>query len=109
EIIVLSTQITESVPAIPGLAALVFLLPLNALLRRQRRIRPLSRAELLTIFLFVAISSTMMGVGVLRFLFALLCSPFYFSQEKIDPIQKSLPGWVVPHNTETIRQLYESS
>ena len=51
EIVVLSTQISESIPAIPALAALVFLLPVNALLRRLSRrlpaLRPLSRAELL--------------------------------------------------------------
>src|SRR5690606_543543 len=82
EIVVLSTQISESIPAIPGLAALVFLLPVNALLRRLQRVavwvRPFSRGELLVIFLFVAISSTMMGVGVQRFVISLLTAPFYF-------------------------------
>src|SRR5207249_2687786 len=69
EIVVLSTQITESVPAIPGLAALVFLLFINVLLRRTRLIRPFSRAELLVVFLFVTLSSTVMGIGVMQFLF----------------------------------------
>src|SRR3954469_4892056 len=63
EIVVLSTQISESIPAIPGLAALVFLLPLNALLRRIPRARPLSRGELIVIFLFVTIAGTIMGPG----------------------------------------------
>ena len=51
EIVALATQVSESVPAIPGLAALVLLLPLNALLKRiPRVVRPLSRAEILVIF-----------------------------------------------------------
>lgn len=113
EIVVLATQISESVPAIPGLAALVLLLALNALLRRASRrltwIRPLSRAELLVIFLFVTLSSTVVGVGVERFLFALLGTPFYFTAGGIARVRPYLPTWVVTHDTEIIRQLYEGS
>jgi hypothetical protein len=105
EIVVLSTQISESIPAIPGLAALVFLLPLNALLRRLPRVRPLSRGELLVIFLFVTLSSTMMGPGIQRFLLALLGSPSYFIQ--VAPAKAFLPAWLVPQDPEVMRQLYE--
>ncbi len=109
EIIVLSTQITESIPAIPGLAALILLLPINALLRRTRRVRPLSRAELLVIFLFVTLSSTMMGVGVTQFLFALMGAPFYFKTDNIPAVRPFLPTWLMPHNLEIVRQMYERS
>jgi hypothetical protein len=113
EIVVLATQISESVPAIPGLAALVLLLALNALLRfAGRRLpwaRPLTRGELLTIFLFVTIASTVVGVGVERFLLALLCAPFYFTVGDIGRVRPSMPGWMAPHNLEVIRQLYEGS
>jgi hypothetical protein len=106
EIVVLSTQISESIPAIPGLAALVFLLPLNALLRRIPRVRPFTRAELLVIFLFVTISSTVMGVGVQRFLISLLTAPFYFGPASV---REHLPAWMMPQDLEVIRQLYERS
>src|SRR5207244_3252352 len=65
EILVVACQISESVPAIPGLAALVLLLAVNALLARlpaslrQGWLRPFSRAELLVIFLFVTIATSM--------------------------------------------------
>src|SRR5438552_12722045 len=77
EILTLACQITESVPAIPGLASLVLLLILNPLLARlpgtyrPSWLRPFGRAELLIIFLFVTVASSMMGVGVMRFLIAL--------------------------------------
>ncbi len=109
EIMVLSTQITESIPAIPGLAALIFLLPVNALLRRTKRFRPLTRAELLVIFLFVTLSSTMMGVGVTQFLFALLGAPFYFKTDSIPAVRPFLPKWLMPHDLEIVRQMYERS
>jgi uncharacterized protein DUF6785/uncharacterized protein DUF6784 len=107
EIVVLATQISESIPAIPGLAALVLLLPVNAVLRRFRlfrRIRPLSRGELLVIFLFVTIGSTVMGVGVQRFLLSLLGTPFYFS---LPGVKEHLPAWLMPQDPEVMRQLYE--
>jgi hypothetical protein len=109
EIVVLSTQITESIPAIPGLAALVFLLPLNAVLKRIRRVRPLSRAEILVIFLFVTLSSTMMGVGITQFLFALMGTPFYFKNDDIPSVQPFLPKALIPHDLTAIRHLYEGS
>lgn len=109
EIVVLATQITESIPAIPGLAALLLLLPLNVALRRIPGVRPLQRGELLTIFLFVTISSTMVGVGVTQFLFALMGTPFYFSTGGIPQIRDQLPRWLMPHDPEIARQLYEGS
>src|SRR6266568_4754624 len=65
EILALACQITESVPAIPGLAALALLLAANPILVRLPTawrpawLRPFSRAELLVIFLFVAIATSM--------------------------------------------------
>src|SRR5437763_2590215 len=84
EILTLACQITESVPAIPGLASLVLLLILNPLLARlpgtyrPSWLRPFGRAELLIIFLFVTVSSSMMGLVVMRFLIALMTARFYF-------------------------------
>jgi hypothetical protein len=109
EILVLATQITESIPAIPSLAALPLLLLLNALLRRQRRIKPLARGEILVIFLFLAISSTMMGIGVMQFLIALIACPFYFTTDGISTLQPALPAWLVPHDTTAIRWLFEGA
>jgi len=109
EIVVLSTQITESVPAIPGLAALVLLLLVNVVLRRLPRLRPFTRAELLVIFLFVTVSSTVMGIGIEQFLFALIGAPFYYKTDDIPTVRPFLPGWLMPHDLTAIRHLYESA
>ncbi|MBI3910185.1 MAG: hypothetical protein HY320_04545 [Armatimonadetes bacterium] len=109
EIVVLSTQITESVPAIPGLAALILLLGVNVVLRRWGRLRPLTRGELLIVFLFVTISTTVLGCGIQRFFLALITAPFYFEQGGISAVRKYLPGWLVPNDPLIIKQLYEGS
>ena len=114
EILTLACQITESVPAIPGLAALAALLVANPILARLAAawrpawLRPFSRAELLVIFLFVAIATSMMGVGVMRFLIALITAPFYFDIPDQQLTRQSIPHWLAPHNVELIRRLYES-
>src|SRR5437763_14716768 len=113
EILTLACQITESVPAIPGLASLVLLLILNPLLvrlpapLRSEWLRPFGRAELLVIFLFVTIASSMMGVGVMRFLIALMTAPFYFDVPDKEITRRLLPDWLMPHDLEVIRRLYE--
>ena len=109
EILVLATQVTESIPAIPGLTALVLLLPLNAILKRIRGARPLSRGEILAVFFFVVLSSTVMGVGITQFLFALIGTPFYSDSPGIASIQQYLPKALVVHDVEAIRQMYEAS
>jgi len=109
EVLVLATQITESVPAIPGLAALTLILPLSALMKRSRKLKPLSRAEMLIIFAFVTISSTVMGVGVTQFLFALIGTPFYFQDSGIPSIRNLLPQHLLVHNLDIIRHMYEGS
>lgn len=107
EIVVLATQVTESVPAIPGLAVLVLLLPVNALLRRIRGAKPFSRAELLTIFLFVTIASMVMGIGVVQFLLALIGTPFYKQPAEFAVLQPHFPTWLFPRDPALLRQLYE--
>jgi hypothetical protein len=111
EIRVLATQITESVPAIPALTALVLLVPVNLLLRRLSRsvpwIRPLAQAELLTIFLFVGVAGTMMGIGVVQFLIALLGTVFYQSTAVSSELWPHLPRWLMPTDPVIMRQLYE--
>ncbi|HZO90337.1 MAG TPA: DUF6785 family protein [Chthonomonadaceae bacterium] len=109
EIAALTTQITESVPAIPGLAALVLLLLVNVILRRIRGGRPFTRAEILVVFLFVTISTTVMGIGVLQFVFALMCAPFYYTANDIPTLRPFLPQWLLPHNPSLIRHLYEGA
>jgi hypothetical protein len=106
EIVALTTQITESVPAIPGLATLTVLLAVNPLLRRLH-LRPLTAAEMLTIFFFVCVSSTVTGMGVTEFLVALITTPFYVAGAK--PAGDHLSAWLAPHDLTAVRWLYEGA
>jgi hypothetical protein len=107
EIVALATQVSESVPAIPGLAALVLLVLVNLVLRRARVVPAFTRAEMLVVFLFVTVASTVMGIGVTQFLFALITTPFYFTDNHIAENRPYIPRWLAPHNLEAIRRLYE--
>ncbi|HLJ57428.1 MAG TPA: DUF6785 family protein, partial [Chthonomonadaceae bacterium] len=107
EIVALATQVSESVPAIPGLTALVILLIVNIVLRRTRPSATFTRAEMLTVFLFVTVASTIMGIGVTQFLFALITTPFYFTEDHIAENRPFMPSWLVPHDLTAIRHLYE--
>src|SRR5579862_6485802 len=107
EIVVLSTQISESVPAIPGLAALVLLLAYNGIARFVPRLRPFTRAEILVVFLFVALSSAIMGIGVVQFLFSLMTAPYYLTTDDVNKNRPFLPRLLAPHDTLAIKHLYE--
>ena len=111
EIVVLATQVTESVPPIPALTAILLLLPVNALLRRINSsnawLRPFASAELMLIFLFVGVASMVMGIGVVQFLLCLIGTPFYKQPQQYGPMQKYFPAWLFPRDTEIIRQMYE--
>ncbi|PIU66585.1 MAG: hypothetical protein COS85_04295 [Armatimonadetes bacterium CG07_land_8_20_14_0_80_59_28] len=109
EIVACATQITESVPAIPGIAALILLILLNPILARLGLIRPLSRGEILTIFLFVTVSLSMAGCGTGRFLLSLITAVFYFGNP-INGFDKLVPharDWLVPTDLKVIRHFYE--
>jgi len=107
EIVALTTQVTESVPAIPALAVLVLLIPVNSLLRRRRWMSPLTMTENMVIFFFVCVSSTVMGFGVAEFMLSLVCVPFY---SLTDPrVGERIPTWLAPHDTTIIRQAFEGS
>jgi len=107
EIVALATQVSESVPAIPGLAALVLLVALNVVLVRIRKSFAFTRAEILVVFLFVTVASTVTGIGVTQFLFALMTTPFYFKDDNIPLNRPYIPTWLAPHDLTAIRHLYE--
>jgi hypothetical protein len=111
EIIALACQGTEAVPSIPGVGALVVLLLVNPLLRRSRRIEPLSVSEIITVFLFVTVASFMFACGVGRFLIACISAPFYYSSPAapLEELARWIPKWMSPQDATIHRWLYESS
>jgi len=111
EIIALACQGTEAVPSIPGVGALVLLLIANVVLSRTRRIRALSIPELITIFLFVTVATTMMGCGIGRFLIGCVSAPFYYTSPAapLEELAQFIPSWLAPSDPQIHKWLYESS
>lgn len=109
EIVVCACQITESVPAIPGVAALILLIFLNPLIARSRIIRPLTRGEILTTFLFVTVALSMAGCGVVRFLLALVSGLVYYAtpESGFQHLVKYAPPWLVPRSKDVIQRMYQ--
>lgn len=109
EVMVLATQVSESVPAIPALSSLVVLLIVNGIMRVSGRGTPFSTSEIVIIFLFVAVSSTTMGIGVVQFLICLITTPYYYHTDNIQRSRPYLPAWLAPHDTSAIKHLYEGA
>jgi hypothetical protein len=111
EIVALACQGTEAVPSIPGVGALILLLLGNGLARRTRWLRPLAVPEIITIFLFVTVATTMFGCGIGRFLLACLTAPFYFSSPAapLEELARYIPFWMSPQDPAVHRWLYEGA
>lgn len=111
EIVVLATQVTESVPPIPALAVLLALVALNPLLHLLGKRFALRRSELLAIYCFVAVAISMLGVGVVRFWLALITAPFYFDTpaNRFASLHDSFPDWLTVKDPTAIHDLYVRS
>jgi len=109
EIIVLATQITESVPVIPALAALLLLVALNPLLKSAGARFGLTRQEILVVYVFVTVAVGLSACSVIRFLINILGTPFYLGSASghWDAAWHLLPRWLVVSDPETIRRMYE--
>lgn len=104
-------QITEAVPTVPAVAFLIALALANPLVRRLSARLALKRAEILSIYVFLAVATSMAGPGIARFFINTIPVLFYFDNPENDfaSYQRFMPEWMVPHDREIIRQLYEGS
>ena len=99
-------QVGGSVPPIPALAALALLALISPRLKRYG----LTRAEILLVYIFVAITAALSHVDVLGYFFAYLTVPQYFStKEGFGPVVERLPDWFVPKDPAVLRMFYEGS
>lgn len=107
EIVVITCQVTESVPAVPAVAVLLLLLIALPVLRWLH----FGRKEILVVYAFVVIAISVPGCSILRFLLALLPASIYYAtpENKYDTVHPYLKSWLVPKDFEVVRQLYESS
>lgn len=111
EVVTFFCQITESVPAIPAVAFLILLVVLNPLVRRIGQRLALDRREILIVYVFLTIATSMAGCGIARFFINTLPVLFYFDtpENNFAQYQQFIPDWWIPKDYEIIRQLYEAS
>lgn len=111
EVVTFFCQITESVPAVPAVAILVLLAVVNPLIRRVWGRLGLDRREILMVYVFVAVATSMAGCGIMRFWINTIPVLFYFASPDNDYaiFQQYIPKWWIPQDREVIRQIYEGS
>ncbi len=111
EVVTFFCQITESVPPIPAVAVIILLVLVNPFLRRIWSRLSLRRGEILLIYAFMTITATLAGPGIARFFINTIPVLFYFDtpENAFAEYRQFLPDWMVPHDLEVIRQLYEGS
>jgi hypothetical protein len=111
EVVTFFSQITESVPPIPAVAAIILLVLANPPLRRVWKRLALRRGEILLVYVFMTITATVAGPGIARFFINTLPVPFYFDtpENRYAEYRQYLPDWFAVHDVEVVRQLYEGS
>ncbi|MGD9497730.1 MAG: DUF6785 family protein [Armatimonadota bacterium] len=111
EVIMQFSQITEAVPPIPAVGFLVLLVVLAPFLRRVSRHLAVNRREIIVVYAFLTVSTAMAGPAIIRFLLNSLPVLFYLAtpSNSFADYQQYLPTWMVPHDPEVLRTLYEGS
>jgi Family of unknown function (DUF6785)/Domain of unknown function (DUF6784) len=111
EVVTFFCQITESVPPIPAIAVIIALVLLNPFLSRVWRRLALRRGEILLVYAFLTVTMTLPGCGIARFFLNTVPVLFYFDtpENRFAEYRQYLPQWMVPHDSEVMRQLYEGS
>jgi len=111
EVVTFFCQVTEAVPAVPAVAFLMLLVLLNPLVRRISKTLALDRREVLMVYVFLTVATSMAGCGIARFFINTIPVLFYFDtpENNFAAYQQYTPEWMIPHDREVIRLLYEAS
>ena len=112
EIVRLRCQISEAVPPIPAVAALLLLIALSALGRRMGWSALIPRAgEALVVYVFVAVACVMSSVGVVRMLLPSLTVPAYFADpgNQFAQFAQNLPPWYAPRGEAVVQGFFEGA
>ncbi|MBV9849005.1 MAG: hypothetical protein JO250_04875 [Armatimonadetes bacterium] len=109
EIVVLATQVSESVPPIPALAVLILLVGLNPALRALGPRFGLSQGEQVTVYSFVAIAVSICGPGCVRFVLSLLTAPYHDAtpQNGFNSLWHLIPPWLAVSDPQAIQEYYQ--
>jgi len=99
-----AVQLSESVPVIPAVAALVLFLALNPALARLHPRLALTRAEIIVVFVILSITPLLGSIGLMRMLLPALLVPRYFAtpENHLLEVWKRLPTWFGPRDEKLI-------
>ncbi|MFP3902942.1 MAG: DUF6785 family protein, partial [Armatimonadota bacterium] len=97
-----------SVPPVPAVFCMLFLLALQSVLKRTS-FTPYSNRELIVVFMFLVLAVPQTSYGVVELLLPWMTSHVYFAtpQNGLAEIAGQLPQWYHPGDPELIRQMYE--
>lgn len=106
---VLRVGLCESIPPIPSVAFLVFLLVLRKVLRHFGRKLDLSRRQIVAVYAFVSISVSIGFVNFYRDIPILLTAPHYAEGSRLQDIAEHVPSWLTPQGEEAIVEFWEDA
>jgi len=125
EMVLQTAEVSESVPLIPALAALLALVIYNRLIdglagllgRRWASARTrlerwrMSRREILVVYCFMTLSALMMSAKVAGYIIpeTSIYTYFGFDNPNFAQASEEMPGWLILKNHEVVRTLYEGA
>lgn len=111
ELVGKGAQISESVPVIPAMGALLLLTPVAPLLRKLWRRISITQADVMLVYVFLCISVTCASVGVVRLLLPSLTVTRYFAtpENNFTTLSSYLPKWLIPQDDQAVRDMYEGA
>jgi len=109
--LVTGRYVTQGIPPLPALIVLILGVALRPLAVRAAPRLALSRAELLTVFVFLTIAVPITASYGVRAFLPHLTMPRYrqAAENEFERINQMIPAWYGPTDPETVRQVYEGA
>jgi len=106
-LITLAAQVAMAVPPVPALAALLMLL---GVLKISGRLG-INRKDAIGVYAFLTLAVALTSGAAMRFFLPALPVPFYLAapENKWEEFHEHIPGWLVPHGDDVIREYFEGS
>lgn len=101
-----TTEITCTALPIGVVFALFVVCALNAFVAQRWPQRALLPGELATIYILVAVGSSVVGIGMIGFLTPAIANPVWFTNEKWEQFANAVPAWWSPRDPAAVRAYY---
>jgi len=101
-------HVGESVPPVPALSALLFLLALRFVLDRVRLKGWIDERTILSVYVFVTITAMLSSIGAMRIMISYTTAPHYMTgKPAMQEVVKQVPRWFAPASEDVITAMYE--